>query len=192
MSTEWKKNKLYDFEDEPSRSFVLSSDIDESSAYDVMRFILHINEYDDYEEETVKDYVRKPIKLYINSFGGSVYDGFAIIGIIENSKTPVYTYAYGSVMSMALLIFVSGNYRVANRFASFMYHEILDQPTYEKITALSENIEESKRIMTMYDSQLLAKSKLKKKQLDDHKKNKYDWYMTAETGQKHGFVDKII
>ena len=192
MSTDRKKNKIFDFDDEPSRSFVLSSDIDDSSAYDVMRFILYINEYDDYEEDTVKDYVRKPIKIYINSFGGSVYDGFAIIGMMENSKTPVHTYAYGSVMSMALLIFVTGSYRVANRFASFMYHEILDQPVYEKLTALSENIEESKRIMNMYDGQLLAKSMLKKKQLDDHKKNKSDWYMTAETGQKYGFVDEII
>lgn len=192
MSTELKKNNIYDFDNEPSRSYVLSGDIDESSAYEVMKFIIFINEYDDYEEETVKDYVRKPIKLYINSFGGSVYDGFAIIGIMENSKTQIHTYAYGSVMSMALLIFVTGNYRFANRFVSFMYHEILDQPVYEKLSALSENIEESRRIMTMYDGQLLSKSFLKKKQLDDHKKNKSDWYMTAETGQKYGFVDEII
>jgi ATP-dependent Clp protease protease subunit len=192
MSTEWKKNNIIDFDDEPSRSFVLSADIDEESAYDVMKFILFINEYDDFEEDTVKDYVRKPIKLYINSFGGSVYDGFAIVGVIENSKTPVHTYGYGSVMSMALLIFVTGHYRYANRFVSFMYHEILDQPVYEKLSALSENIEESRRIMTMYDGHLLAKSILKKKQLDDHKKNKSDWYMTADIARKCGFVDEII
>lgn len=192
MNTDWKKNNTFDFDDEPSRSIVLSADIDDASAYDIMKFIIFINEYDDYEEETLKEYVRKPIKVYINSFGGSVYDGFAIIGIIENSRTPVYTYAYGSVMSMALLIYVTGHYRYANRFVSFMYHEILDQPIYEKLSALSENMEESRRIMNMYDEHLLQKSTLKKKQLDEYKKNKSDWYMTAETAHKYGFVDEII
>jgi len=192
MSTDWKKNNPFDLEEEPSRSFVLSCDIDDSSAFEVMKYLLFINDYDDYKEETVKDYVRRPIKFYINSFGGSVYDGFAIVGMIENSKTPVHTYAYGSVMSMALLIFVTGHYRVANKFVSFMYHEILDQPEYEKLSAISENIEESRRIMSVYDTQLLAKSKIKTKNLDYYKKNKSDWYMTAETGQKYGFVDEII
>ena len=194
MNTELKRvNKFVDHEnEEPSRTIILSADVDQDSFYDIISRILYINDYDDESEETVKDYVRRPIKMIINSYGGTIYDGFGIIGVMENSKTPIHTYCYGSAMSMALLIFVSGHYRYANRLFTFMYHECLDQPIYEKLTTLAENMEESKRIMEMYDKQLLTKSTLRRKQLDDSKKNKIDWYMTPETGQKYGFVDEII
>jgi len=178
--------------DNPSRTIILSADVDNDSVCDIMEHIFYINEYDDENEETVKDYVRKPIKLIVNSFGGSVYDGFALIGVMENSKTPIHTYCYGSAMSMGLLIFVSGHYRVANRLVTFMYHECLDQPIYDKLTTLRENMNETKRIMDVYDKQLLSKSTLRRKQLDDSKKSKFDWYMTPEQGQKFGFVDEII
>jgi ATP-dependent Clp protease protease subunit len=194
MNTELKRvNKFVDHEnEEPSRTIILSADVDQDSFYDIISRILYINDYDDESEETVKDYVRRPIKMIINSYGGTIYDGFGIIGVMENSKTPIHTYCYGSAMSMALLIFVSGHYRYANRLCTFMYHECLDQPIYEKLTTLAENMEESKRIMEMYDKQLLTKSTLRRKQLDDSKKNKIDWYMTPEMGQKYGFVDEII
>lgn len=194
MNTESKRvNKFFNYEnEEPSRTIVLSTDISQDSFYDIVSAILYINEYDDFEEETVKDYIRKPIKLIINSFGGDVYDGFGIIGVMENSKTPIHTYCYGSAMSMSFLIFVSGHYRYAHKFCTFMYHECMDQPMYDKISAQTENMAENKRIMDLYDKHLLSRSTLKKKQLDDNKKTKTDWYMAPELGIKYGFVDEII
>lgn len=183
---------LDDTTEKLSRIIILSADVDNNSISYIMERIFEINEYDDDNEEMFVDYYRKPIKLIINSFGGSIYDGFALIGVIENSKTPVHTYCYGSAMSMGLLIFVSGHLRLANRLATFMYHECLDEPNYDKLTTLKEGMEESKRIMDIYDKQLLNKSSLKRKQLDETKKMKLDWYMTPEQGKQFGFVDKII
>ena len=48
--------------------------------------------FDDSEDDSKKDYKREPIKLYINSCGGSVPDTWAIIDTIESIKTPVYTW----------------------------------------------------------------------------------------------------
>lgn len=188
-----KKDKGFFFDkDNPSRTIVLSSAIDEMSAGDIMQYISDINEYDDDCEENIVEYERKPIKLIVNSFGGSVYDGFALVGIIENSRTPIYTYCYGSAMSMALLVLVSGHQRYGHKLSTFMYHECLDELVYDKLSILTENLEETKRVMEVYDKFLLEKSILKKKQLDDIKKLKKDWYMSPDEALKYKIIDKII
>jgi ATP-dependent Clp protease protease subunit len=187
----YRKSDIFN-PDNPSRTIILSGDIESEMVHDIIEKILYINEYDEDNEETIKDYVRKPIKLIINSFGGSVYDGFAIIGVIENSKTPIHTYCYGSAMSMSLLIFVSGHFRYAHRLCTIMYHECLDQPNYDKLATLRENIDETRRIMEVYDEHLLSKTMLKRTQLEKSKQKKFDWYMNADMALKLGIADEII
>lgn len=48
------------------------------------------------------------IQLIINSPGGSLTAGFAIIDIMEWSQIPIYTTGIGMVASMGLLIFMAG------------------------------------------------------------------------------------
>jgi ATP-dependent Clp protease protease subunit len=188
-----RRAKSYYFDKEnPSRTIILCGEVDDNTVYDLMEMICDINEYDDENEDNIRDYERKPIKMIVNSFGGSVYDGFALIGVMENSKTPVHTYCYGSAMSMALLILVSGHKRFGHRLATFMYHECLDNPPYDKLTTLKENLEETKRIMKVYDDQLLSKTKLKRKQIEDTKRIKLDWYMSPEEALTYKVIDQII
>jgi hypothetical protein len=73
-----------------------------------------------------------------------------------------------------------------------MYHECLDQPNYDKLATLSENIEETKRIMQVYDEHLLSKTMLKRAQLEKSKSKKFDWYMNADTALKLGIADETI
>ena len=68
-----------DVKDNNSRNIVLSSDITASSVADIIESILDINTLDDELSEDLQDYHREPIRLVVNSFGGSVYDGFALI-----------------------------------------------------------------------------------------------------------------
>ena len=54
-----KKNKSYYFDKEnPSRTIILSGEVDDDSVYDVIQMISDINEYDDESDDTVKDYER--------------------------------------------------------------------------------------------------------------------------------------
>jgi ATP-dependent protease ClpP protease subunit len=46
--------------------------------------------------------------------------------------------------------------------------------------------------MKQYDIILLLKSSISQKQLDDVKKSRRDWYITAEEALKYGIVDEII
>ena len=175
------KKKVY-------RNLVLSGEISEESAQSIIQHINDINE-DDYGP--IEN--RIPIQLKINSIGGSMYDGFAIIGAIESSITPVYTCGYGAIMSMALPILLSGHKRFAHRLTSFMYHECLSVfGDYEKVTTLKENLEETERISDMYDDYIFNKTSLTKKQLDKVKKGKYDWYFDTDDALKYKIIDQII
>ena len=188
-----KKSKSHRLDKENlSRTLILSGEVDETTVTEIMQDICDINEIDDDNEDNVVEYERAPIKLIVNSMGGSVYDGFALIGVIEKSKTPVHTYCYGSAMSMALLILVSGHQRFGHKLSTFMYHECLDQLPYEKLSTLNENLQETKRIMKVYDDYLISKTSLKRKQLDDSKKVKFDWYMSPEEALQYKLIDEIV
>ncbi len=168
------------------RTIVLSGEIDESSVKDAIQTISFINEIDDGKE------VVEPIKLIINSLGGNILDGFALIGVIENSFVPVYTYGYGSIMSMALPILVAGDKRFGHPLATFMYHECLDSVPYDKMSIIKENIEETDRLMDMYDDYLTSRTTLTQKQLNKVKNRKTDWYFGSDEALSYNIINEVI
>ena len=66
-----------------------------------------------------------PITMYINSPGGSVSDGLAIIDTMHALKAPVTTVCVGTAASMGALLFVSGQERLMLPNASLMIHDPL-------------------------------------------------------------------
>jgi ATP-dependent Clp protease protease subunit len=66
---------------------------------------------------------RKPIKIYINSPGGSLTGTFTCIDAIRMSKTPVWTIATGTAYSGGFFIFIVGHKRIAYPLSSFLFHE---------------------------------------------------------------------
>lgn len=96
------------------RKIMLDEDIEDFSIGFVMRSIMQM----------IEDNNEKPIDIYINSYGGSVYDGLALCDLIEDLEVEVRTHAQGKIMSMALLIFACGDKRFAQERASFMAHSL--------------------------------------------------------------------
>ena len=80
---QWKKPES------KKRDLLLPDDISPKSAENILKDIFEINAADDQKEETYKDRQRQPIRLFVNSYGGSVYDGLALVDVIRHSKTPV-------------------------------------------------------------------------------------------------------
>jgi ATP-dependent Clp protease protease subunit len=50
----------------------------------------------------------KTLTLYVNSQGGEMYEGFALIDVMKSSVHPIRTIGIGNIMSAAFLIFASG------------------------------------------------------------------------------------
>lgn len=79
------------------------------------------NDYDTKNNIAIEK--RQPIKIFIDSIGGSLTDAFTIIDAIKISKTPVWTIVTGCAYSGGFFIAINGHRKMAYPHASFLYHE---------------------------------------------------------------------
>lgn len=174
-----------------NKIILLSDEIDTISIKDVVEKILEINHNDNLNQKKYRYYKRKPIKLYINSYGGVVYDGLALVDTIRYSKTPVHTYCFGSAMSMGLWIYLAGKRRYAGRNCTFMYHEISNAP-WGKLSFIKQEVDEMQRLQRAYDDMITKNTKIRQEKLDEIKEKKAEWYIAASEALKLGICHGII
>lgn len=65
------------------------------------------------------------INVHIDSYGGSVSEGWAIYNTLLQHPAKVVTYADGFVASAALYPFLAGDQRVASTLSAFYFHEVM-------------------------------------------------------------------
>lgn len=174
-----------------NRNLILGEEVEDSSVKNLIQKIVDINYDDDIKQERFTDFERKPIKLYINTNGGSVLCGFGLIGVIQNSKTPIYTICTGKALSMGLPILVSGHKRFAYKYSTMMYHEISGF-MYDKMEGIKQELGEAKREQIMLDNIILDNTNILQEKLDQVKELKKEWYISADEALKLGIIDKII
>jgi ATP-dependent Clp protease protease subunit len=170
---------------DPLSRIITLGDIETEIVNDIIHSIYEIN------EEDVKKQTAEPIKLIINSAGGEIYSGLALIDVINTSLTPIYTICHGSAMSMGLIVFAAGHHRTASPNATFMYHEAMygleGKTAYHK-----QEIKEANRIDKICDDFLLSKTKLTQKLLNNVKNTQAEWYFDAKTALKYDVVNEIL
>jgi len=77
------------------------------------------------EKLLVMDHMsNEPIMMWINSGGGSVDDGYAIIDVMHQSRSPIITIIAGSACSMAAMISVAGDLRKMTVNSNWMSHDM--------------------------------------------------------------------
>ena len=163
------------------RIIFLGEDVNEHTAHVVVAQLLHLA----YEDP------KKDIKLYINSPGGSVYDGLAIYDTIQFISPDVQTIGIGLQASMGAFLLSSGT--KGKRFALPNSRIMIHQPssgTQGKITdqeiTLKEGIYLKKRL-----NEILAKNtgqKLAKIEKDADR----DFWMSSDEAVQYGIIDKVI
>ena len=131
------------------------------------------------------------IKLYINSPGGSVYDGLAIYDTMNFIKPDVQTIGVGLQASMGAFLLSAGakGKRAILPNARVMIHQP-SSGTRGKITDQEIDLKEGLLLKEKL-AQILAKNsgqKLEKLKNDMER----DYWMSAEEAVKYGLVDKII
>ncbi len=179
-----------------SRVIILYDEIDDVSVVDTIRDIITINEDDDEEERKfISSHnsvpTRKPIILEIQSGGGAVRDGFALIAAIEQSKTKVITRVNGYAFSMALTVFLAGHERHMSRHASLMYHQ-LSTGGYGTLKNSSDRIEISKELQEQIDNYILERTNWKRPKLSKIYKLQTDYYISSDEALESGFATKIV
>jgi ATP-dependent Clp protease protease subunit len=169
----------------PAGRILSLGDIDGDAVNELIEIIYEIN------EEDAKKTQKEPIKLIINSFGGELYSGLALVDVIDNSLTPIHTICHGSAMSMALVVFAAGHKRFASKYATFMYHEA-SYETDGKVLHHKQEIKEADRTDKICDTYFLSKTKFNAKQLKDIRDKRSEWYFDVKIAHKYGLVDEIL
>lgn len=163
------------------RVIFLGEDVNEHTANLVVAQLLHLA----YEDS------KKDIKLYINSPGGSVYDGLAIYDTIQYIKPDVQTIGIGLQASMGAFLLSSGTKgkRVALPNSRIMIHQP-SSGTQGKVTDQEITLRES-----IYLKQCLNEILSKNTGQDISKIEKdadRDYWMSAEEAKKYGLIDEVI
>ena len=134
---------------------------------------------------------KKDIKLYINSPGGSVYDGLAIIDTMNYIEPDVQTIGIGLQASMGAMLLSCG--AKGKRFALPNARVMIHQPssgTQGKITdqeiMLKEGIFLKKRL-----AEILAKNTGKKVDQIIKDMDRDNW-MSADEAKDYGIIDEVI
>lgn len=63
------------------------------------------------------------VNIYINSFGGSFFEGMAMYNLLKEYEDKITTHVVGSCMSAAVLVLLAGKTRIANTGSIVMVHE---------------------------------------------------------------------
>lgn len=134
----------------------------------------------------------KTIKLYINSGGGSLFDSLACVDFIQSINKPVYTIASGMVLSGALLLFASGDRRIAYPMSTFMAHDQQMKYWEGSRTVLKEELGFHDTINDKIVGFLASRTKLKEQEWEDLLSSPRDYYFDVQKAHEMGLVDEIV
>lgn len=149
-------------------------------------YIRFWNDYDDKHNIPIEE--RKPIKIYVDSYGGSLTDTFTMVDSIKMSKTPVWTICIGCAYSGGFFTMLAGHRRIAYPRASFLFHE---GATGTSGTAgqFDNYAQFYKKQLSLLKDLVIENTNLTE---EDYKEIKKDdiWYDTKEALEK-GIIDEI-
>lgn len=134
---------------------------------------------------------KKPISLYINSYGGVITSGMAIYDTMQFIGSPVHTLCMGTARSMGSFLLMGGEpgHRSALPNASIHVHQPLGgyQGQASDMLIHSDEMQLVKRRMTtLYAKHCGRDYDVVEKALDRDK------FMTAEQAIEWGLIDKVL
>lgn len=133
---------------------------------------------------------RVPIRLYINSPGGNICEGFSVVSAIELSKTPVYTINIGMWSSMAFLIGITGHKRFSFPYMTFLMHDGTNF-TFDSGSKAQDKMKFDERFeREIIKSHVLKHSNMKSTEYDAL--TRVEYYMLPEDAKERGFIDEIV
>ena len=138
-----------------------------------------------------KEDPKKPVHIYLNTFGGSVLDGLVLCEILDNIKCPVTIEVLGYAFSMGIYILMAGYNnpnvkKVCHNFSFGLLHAgsvslAGDAKKVRQTQRFNEAIDEKIR------KYILSHSKITEEEYEIHEDQ--EWYLYANDLLKYGIVD---
>ena len=163
------------------RIIFLGEEVNEHTANIVVAQLLHLAYADP----------KKDIKLYINSPGGTIYDGMAIYDTMQYITPDVQTIGIGLQASMGAFLLSSG--AKGKRFMLPHSKVMIHQPssgTRGRVLDMEIDLKENLSVKDMLDKILAENTgqKLSKIKQDVDR----DYWMTAAEAKEYGLIDEVI
>jgi len=163
------------------RIVFVGGEIDDDTANAVVAELLFLQAQD----------AEKEVSMYINSPGGSVTAGLAILDTMKMVKCPVATYCVGQAASMGAVLLASGE--KGRRFALPHARIMVHQPwggAQGKASDIEITAREILRLKEMLNG-LLAEAAGKTLEAVTNDTDR-DHFMSAEEAKSWGIVDKVL
>ena len=171
-----------------SRMMALFGEIDEEKASELVFGLLLFSQAN--EEE------KKPIELYLSTYGGSADDMFSVydmMTLIKSRGYPIHTYGLGKVMSAGVLLLASGTpgHRKVGKHCRIMIHSC-NAGNIGDFHNLKNEMEAISNLQEMYINALVNETSMTKRQLRKLLDRKVNVYLSAEEAIEYGIADEII
>lgn len=165
-----------------SRRIFLTGKVSESMAKSFTEQMLYMQACD---QDT-------PVTVFINSHGGSVHAGLAIIDVMSCASMPVATVGYGSCCSMAALILAAGTLgmRSVHANARVMIHEPSASYNKHVVTDMMIRISELALLQGVLEQVLANRCGRSVSEVAFHMAR--DKYMSAAEAADFGIVDCVL
>lgn len=170
------------------RKIILDSVIDETAALECIYYLNKIKDYD------LKYGSKEPIEIYINSNGGSAFECFLIVDLIEQMKSDGYeiiTINMGKAYSAGMAIALCGSTRKCFKRARYMVHDVLSG-SFGKSQELIEHLEESTIIKDTYYNIIKDYSNITLDEMKNWQERKLDKFFSSKEMFELKGVDQIL
>lgn len=131
----------------------------------------------------------KKINIFFSSLGGSIYEGFLIASIIQNSKIPIAIHAVNHIDSIANVIYLSAKERSAESHAKFYLHGASTQGNFDE-KALIDKLSDLKTNNIRIANYISENSKLSLRKVQSMMK--IGTTISAQQAHKENIVQNII
>lgn len=172
------------YKDEQNRVLWVEGEINDG-LFELSKMILGYNR----EDKDIPVEQRKPIKIFINSPGGDLDSTLAFIGLMNISKTPIWTIDACWAYSAAGLILMAGHKRYALPNTECLIHSGSGQlgGSYEQT---AEQMKNYKYLVDKMRDFILSRTKIDQKLFK--KQSSKDWYIYTDEMLNLGIVDEIV
>ena len=132
----------------------------------------------------------KPITFYINSPGGDIHAGLALIQTMRDLRSPVHTFVLQHAASMAAVVAVAGAKRLAFPTSRWLLHRGKDwggEGDYEDIGIKAREL---RIVDKTADRVLLNFTKIKEEQLESMQRK--DYWLGVRDALRWGMIDSVV
>lgn len=131
----------------------------------------------------------KPLNIYINSYGGEVFEGFAIYNTLKNYKGYKTVYVDGIAASIASVIAMCGNKVVMNKASMLMVHNASGL-AYGNADEMKKVVNALEQINEVIRGVYMAKTGMDEDTIKILMDN--ETYLKPQEALDYGFIDEIL